>query len=247
MRIALVALCLAVVACDSDKPPTQRPTPSVPPFQSTAGGAISGIVRLRGVLKPLRSEQPENATCGGKPVDRARLRTVILGEGQTLANVYVAVKSGLGNRHFPTPTHPVILREVDCAYEPRVFGVLTRQALKVRNEDDTMHYVDVDTGFGKGQATKGDEETFQFVKPEVGKIIRCDVHPWMIGWVHVSDHPFFAVTGIDGEYSIKELPPGEYEILAWHERFLKAPLVAKVIVPPGGTAKLDFTFEAPTK
>jgi hypothetical protein len=86
-----------------------------------------------------------------------------------------------------------------------------------------------------------------FHRAELAINIKCDVHPWMFGWIHVSDHPFFAVTGIDGKYSIPGLPPGEFEILAWHERFQSAPLVAKVKVVGNETATLDFTFEAPRK
>lgn len=77
--------------------------------------------------------------------------------------------------------------------------------------------------------------------------VRCDVHPWMWAWVHVSDHPFFAVTAIDGTYSINGMPPGEYEILAWHERFKEKPLIANVRIEAGKTAALDFKFEAPAK
>ena len=49
-------------------------------------------------------------------------------------------------------------------------------------------------------------------------IIKCDVHPWMQAFVAVSPHPFFAVTGDDGSFSIANLPAGTYEIEAWHER-----------------------------
>ena len=206
---------------------------------------------MSGRLKPQRWEQPENATCGGKPLDASPLRTIVLGEGQTLANVYVAIKSGFGDREFATPRSAVLLDQVGCAYRPRVIGLMTHQVLIVRNSDDTMHNIHVELGYAAAfnpvQHGKGDERTLRFSKPEIGKIVRCDVHPWMTGWIHVSDHPFFAVTAIDGAYSIPGLPPGEYEILAWHERFKDAPLISKVKVEAGKASTLDFTFEAPSK
>jgi plastocyanin len=191
------------------------------------------------------------AYCGGKQIDVSKLETISLGPGQTLANVYVAVKSGLANRRIPAPEQPVLLRQVGCVYEPRVLGLMTNQVLKVRNDDDATHNVHTErkyaASFNESQRGKGDELTLRFSAPEIGRQIECDIHPWMIGWIHVSDHPFFAVTGIDGQYSITGLPPGEYEILAWHERFLNSPLAAKVKVAADGTSKLDFTFEAPRK
>lgn len=183
-----------------------------------------------------------------KPIDPSKLKSLLLGEGNAMANVYVSVKSGLGDRRFSTPNQSVLLRHIEWVLEPRVLGLMTNQSLKVRNEDDTMHNVHIPSNFSppfnKGQV-KGAEDTFQFPKPEIGIPVRCDVHPWERAWLHVSDHPFFAVTGIDGKYSIRGLPPGEYEILAWHERFQSAPLVAKVNVVAGRNATLDFTFEAP--
>jgi hypothetical protein len=65
--------------------------------------------------------------------------------------------------------------------------------------------------------------------------------------LHVSDHPYFAVTALDGRYALTELPPGDYEVLAWHERFQRKFLISKVKVEAGRTATLDFTFHAPRK
>jgi plastocyanin len=246
-RHALLMVVLSSFgACD--KSPEAKPAPA-PPVQSSTG-VISGSVRFSGEVR--KQPGPDGiAYCGGKRIDVSKLETISLGPGQTLANVYVAVKSGLANRRIPAPEQPVLLRQVGCVYEPRVLGLMTGQVLKVRNDDDTLHNVhiipNINRPFNRGQANKGDESIFQFEKAEIGIRVCCDVHPWMRAWIHVSDHPFFAVTGLDGKYSINGLPPGEYEILAWHERFLNAPLAAKVKVVADGTSKLDFAFEAPRK
>ena len=211
--------------------------------------SIVGVVRLAGDLKPDKLKRWENDRCGGRPLDVSALRTIILGEDRTLANVYVAVNSGLGDRKYATPKSTLLLDQIECVYKPRVLGLMTNQTLILRNSDDTIHNFHIDLGYGaefdRGHYRGGEEKALRFPRPEVGKIVKCDVHPWMIGWIHISDHPFFAVTGIDGQYLLKDLPPGEYEILAWHERFKEKPLIAKVRVEAGKAATLDFTFEAP--
>jgi hypothetical protein len=249
MRHAAILITLATLLpasrCGTDSPPV------ITLFSPSAPGSITGTARLYGVLKPDRRMGWGIPTCGGKPIDLSKLDTIPLGKGQSMGNVYVAVKSGLGDRRFPTPGEPVLLRQVGCVYEPRVLGIMTNQLLRIRNYDDTMHNVDITPSinpmFGRGQRAKGEDETFTFSKSELAIPIKCNIHPWMRAWLHVSEHPYFAVTAADGAYSIPGLPPGEYEILAWHERFLKAPLISNVKVESGKTSTLDFTFELPRK
>ena len=209
-------------------------------------GSITGTIRFLGNLKPPRPPVPR-PTCDGKPIDPARLETLLLGEGRTMAGVYVAVKSGLGGRAFHAPAEPAILKHVGCIYEPRVLAVMAGQPIIARSLDKEMHAVHlsptVNPVFGRPQPTKGVEFEVLFSLPELAIPAKCDVHPWERAWIHVSDHPYSAVTRSDGKYSIKELPPGDYEILAWHERFRHSQLVAKVTVVAGMTSILDFTFE----
>ena len=245
-RRAIVAV-LALMGCGDPVAPfaTHSSTPATAPLN----GTVSGTVRLAGKLPP-RGNAHEPLAPDGRPIDNSKAKTFILGEGQTLANVYLAVKAGLGDRKFATPREPVILDQVGFHYSPRVLGVMTGQTLRVRNRDDHVHnlYISpragpmLNCGFNRGQ-----EETLEFPKAELAIPIKCDVHPWMNAWLHVSDHPFFAVTGLNGAYSIPGLPPGEYEILAWHEGFQKSPLVANVKVESSKTSTLDFTFELPRK
>ena len=197
---------LPACRCQTESAPANQAV--IPP----ATGSIAGTVRLSGDLKPDPRMPWGIPQCGNKPIDLAKLKTLVLGEGQTMANVYVAVKSGLGDRRFPTPDRPVLLDQVGCVYEPRVMGLMTGQSLVVRNSDDTMHSVHINArsnpSVNVGQPERGRENTFHFPKPERPIMVSCDVHPWMQAWVHVSEHPFFAVTPLDGKYTISGLPPG---------------------------------------
>jgi len=74
--------------------------------------------------------------------------------------------------------------------------------------------------------------------------IKCDVHPWMSTYVAVMSHPFFAVTGTDGKFSIKNVPAGTYEVEVWHEK-LKTKTMSVTV--GDGDAKADFAFSAPSR
>jgi hypothetical protein len=244
MRIGGVAILALAALSSCGDAPSSRSHQSTP-----TPGAIAGTVRLSGTLKPLPSDRPgPMVQPGAKPVDPAKSSSAILGAGQTLANVYVVVSSGLDPAKFQPPTSTVLLRQFELVYEPRVVALMTKQKIRVRNDDNCSHNIHItpkhNREFNWGQI-KGDENVFRFLKPEIGIPVKCDVHPWKRGWIHVSDHPFFMVTDVHGRFAFDGLPPGNYEIMAWHERFKNAPLVKKVKVEPGMTATLDFTFEAP--
>jgi hypothetical protein len=93
------------------------------------------------------------------------------------------------------------------------------------------------------------ETTTTFTKPEPIFQIKCDVHPWMTAYIGVFTHPFFAVTGTDGKYTISGLDAGTYEITAWHESGTRpgglAAQTASVTVGATGTKAQDFKFALP--
>ncbi|MFN3486151.1 MAG: carboxypeptidase-like regulatory domain-containing protein, partial [Planctomycetota bacterium] len=86
-------------------------------------------------------------------------------------------------------------------------------------------------------------QTLKFRRPEVMIPVKCDLHPWMIGYLGVVPHPFHRVTGEDGAFEFAGLPEGEYVIEAWHE---KAGVQARTVrVTAGQTAEVEFSFRAP--
>jgi hypothetical protein len=77
-------------------------------------------------------------------------------------------------------------------------------------------------------------------KPEAMIEIKCDIHPWMRAYLGAFDHPYFALSGADGSFTLKNLPPGEYTVEAWHERF--GTRSQKVALGAKETKDVVFTF-----
>jgi len=168
---------------------------------------------------------------------------VVAGPGGELANVFVYIKDIKGN--FPAPSTPVVIDQKGCQYHPHVLAVRVGQPIVVSNSDAFLHNIhalSVDNpGFNIGQPTKDPGRNVGVMKvPEIFKV-KCDVHPWMGAYVHVIDHPFFAVTKEDGTFAIPAgLPDGRYTLAAWHEKLGEK--LAVVEVKGGKAEAVDFTF-----
>ena len=228
--------------------------PSNPgPIDPATAGTIKGVVKLEGWLRPDVTEPMGGvpACAANHPNGLPLQETLVMGEGQTLANVIVFISNGLGNRSFDVPKDQVAFDQVGCVYKPHARAIRVNQPLLVRNGDNLLHNVRAkpafNAEFNQMQHTKGSQDLFTFPVPEVGIYVKCDVHPWMQAYLHVMSHPFFHLTEKDGAYTISGLPPGDYEIQAWHEKFQKAPLVAKVKVEAKATVTQDFTFKGGKK
>jgi len=166
----------------------------------------------------------------------------------TIKNVLVSIKEGLGEKKFPPKTEPAILNQKDCQYTPHVLAVMEGQSVTIKNSDTTNHNIHflpkINEEFNKTQPKQDMEDKVQ-LKVEAPFKVKCDVHPWMGMHVAVFNHPFFAVTGDEGTFEIKGLPPGKYTVEAWHEKF--GNMTASVEVTSGATKDADFTFEPDKK
>jgi hypothetical protein len=235
----------------------KKPTPNVGGVEAEGGGAVTGIVKFVGdkpPVKPLANILGNafcNAACAGKAGMEEKWVFGKNGDQDTFANVLVYVAKGLEGKKFTPPTTPAVLDQVACVYTPHVVGVMVGQPLQVRNSDATLHNVmgnlKSNKAFNQGMGVKGGVLEMVFQNAEFKADFRCFMHPWMVAYVHVMEHPFYAVTGLDGAFTLKGLPPGEYEIAAMHEssRFEVAPARATVVIKAGESKAVDFTFKDP--
>ena len=246
-RIWMVVAAMAVgsaVACGGGP---EAPAPATGTAVDPATAAtITGRVIVEGTVP-----KPESIAMEGDPVcatasGAAQMTEYfVVGPENGLENVFVSVKSGLGPRTFPAPTAPVVLDQKGCHYTPHVVGVQVGQPLEIVNSDDTLHNVhavpQVNEEFNIGQPIKGMKNTHKFTAREVAILFKCDVHGWMNAHVGVVEHPFFAVTAGGGRFSLETLPPGTYEIEAWHEKL--GTQTQTVTVGEKETKDISFTFK----
>ena len=198
--------------------------------------------------KPLMAkiDMSDESVCKAKYTAPPTEETVVVNPNGTLANVFVYVDSGLpANYTAPAPTEDVVLDQNGCRYHPHVLGIRVGQKLAIKNSDGILHNIKamgkLNRAFNVSQPTSMTTERV-FTAREVMVPLECNVHGWMQAYLGVLPHPFFAVTGTDGSFSLKGLPPGTYTIKAWHEKY--GTQVATVTVTAGGAKTQDFTFTA---
>jgi plastocyanin len=217
-------------------------------------GSVTGTIKFEGTPPTMKAKDAElkaDPVCAAHKRDKPLTEEfLVLGEGQTMANVLVEVISGLPAKEYPVPKEPVIVTQEGCQYKPHVFAVMAGQPVKFLNPDGTMHNVNgtpkVNTPFNFGMPRDLKEKEVIFDKPEPMFPLNCSVHPWMRAYCAVVTNPYFAVTGLDGKFTIEGLEPGEYEIRATHESRLGSK-TAKVTVTADGAAVADFTYALPAK
>lgn len=212
-----------------------------------SAGNIAGKVNFKGSAPPpAKIKMNADPKCvrihGGKDVVSDQ---VVVNPNNTLRWVFVYVKKGLEGKKFDVPKQPARLDQQGCVYHPHVFGIMVNQPIEIINSDPTLHNIHAlpknSPGFNIAQPRQGMKMTKTFSKPEVMIKVKCEVHPWMASYVGVLDHPKFAVTDEKGSYEITDLPPGEYELEAWHEKY--GTQTMKVSVGAAETKAVDFTFE----
>lgn len=215
----------------------------VPP--TATGASVHGSVHFEGKIpaaKPISmAADPVCAKQHASPVVSQEVMTD--GKGD-LQNVIVFVSDGLGTQTFDPPSEAAVVEQKGCMYLPHVLAVRANQKLEVVNDDATSHNIHPTPAnnreWNKAEPPGAKMEE-AFAREEVAIPVKCNVHPWMRGYIAVFKHPFFAVTGKDGGFDLSNLPPGTYTIKAWHEKLGTA--TQTVTVGAGESKEISFVFK----
>ena len=189
----------------------------------TTGSTVRGIVHFDGkVPAPKPVSMAADPVCAKQHATPITTQEIVADSKGDLQNVVVFVSEGLGDRTFDAPpAQPVVVEQKGCMYQPHVLAVRASQPLQVVNNDPTSHNIhpipanNREWNKAEPPGTKMEET---FAREEIAIPVKCNVHPWMRGYIAVFKHPFFAVTGKDGSFDLSNLPHGTYTIKAWHEK-----------------------------
>ena len=249
--ILISLLLISFLGCSKSEPPQGSSTSAAPQKTATVvdpntAGSISGIISFKGPAPKMPMlDLSADPAC---PPDPQPQDVVVVNNGK-LANVFVYVKEGLEKLSFSPPGEPAVLDQKKCRYVPHVLGLMAGQKLKVLNDDSAEHNVHPmaknNRQWNESQMPHGDPIVKTFQHPELMMSVQCNQHPWMEMYLNVMEHPYFAVSGEDGSFQIKNLPPGEYTLAAIHEKFGEQTM--KITVSPKQTVTADFSFAAKGK
>jgi hypothetical protein len=210
----------------------------------TGGGTIDGVVTLSGTPPgggPIKVTKNQDY-CGATLPDP----TYTVGAGGGLENVIVYLKDITKGK--AAPAEPLALVNEHCMFSPRVQGAMVGESVKISSNDTVLHNTHPQnaetnaTIYNVALPFKG----FSVTKPLPGSPglikIKCDAHEWMHAWIMELDHPYYATTGADGHFTIKDVPPGTYTLVAWHEA--AGEKAEPVVIAAGQTAKSKITLTA---
>jgi len=222
--------------------------PTTKPVYVSKGdeGTITGKVSFDGAPPVLKKiDMSQEPSCASSADDKSA-DDLLVADGK-LANVFVYLKGGPADKFkFATPSDPVVLDQQGCRYHPRVLGIQTNQPFKVTNSDKATHNIHpspkVNDEWNQMQAQGAPAIEKKFSRAETLIPVKCNQHPWMKANVGVLAHPYFAVSAKDGSYTIKNIPPGSYTLVFWHET--KGEQTQQVTIAAKESKTQDITYKA---
>ena len=219
---------------------TSAPAQSYEVGAVTGGGTIEGVVVYRGDVPTKRIIPTKNVeTCGG-PREEPLIR---VGAGQTVESAVVYLIDVAKGKAWPEQGKTPELNNHKCRFEPEV-QVIRAGPLDVLNGDPVLHnthgYYGKRTAFNLAFPNEGQRIPVALKRPGTVRL-DCDAHGWMEGWIYVVDNPYYAITGADGKFTITDVPPGDYKLVAVQS--FTGPVELPVTVTGGQSTKLEIELK----
>lgn len=214
-------------------------------------GEIEGRIRLKGslVLPPL-------VAAGGSAVDKSVCakdapipdESLVIGDNSALANVFIWVEKKPAWFKSDGKIQPAKADQLGCIFRPHATIATAGQPLALLNSDSVTHNIQTYPALNPSinvNLPPGARMDTEFKRPEQKPVAaKCSIHPWMQFWTLVVDHPFAAVSGLDGAFKVSDLRPGKYKFRVWHERADYLERSLEVTVKSGEVTKIDLEYDA---
>ena len=249
LTLAATLVCLGCGEKETTAPTeTAAPTEAAPtPIDEATVATVTGTIKFDGAKPKLaRLMMDQDPVCVQKHSGPVIVEDGAVNEDGTLPNVFVHVKAGAEKYTFAVPSTPVELDQDGCVYKPHVLGIQAGQLLQILTSDPTTHNIHPmpqnNREWNISQAPNAAPLEQKFSRDEIMIPVKCNQHPWMKAYIGVTKHPFFAVTGSDGTFTISGLPPGDYTIEAWTATF--GTQEQEVSVGAKESKTVDFTFKS---
>ncbi|MGB8495880.1 MAG: carboxypeptidase regulatory-like domain-containing protein [Candidatus Acidiferrum sp.] len=212
---------------------------------STGSGTVTGKVTYVGT--PAKAEpidMSKDPACVKLHAQPLLTEKAVTGPGNTLGNVVVYISAGADD----APAQEMSEAHFDqqgCRYTPHVLAVRVGQPIRFSNNDPLSHNIHtlakVNREWNRIQPAQTPAFSYAYDKEEFIPV-KCNVHPWMLGYIAALKSSHFAVTREDGTYTLPELPPGKYTVTAWHE--LYGTQSREITITGSETQTVNFLFYA---
>ncbi len=250
-KAMVLAFAASLAGCGSKQSPTGT-TETAPvshsqgkPVDAATAGSVTGTIKFDGVVPQMKNinmiDVPNCAKMHSAPV---MTESVVPGDNGALQNVVVYLQGDFSAYSFPQAAEPVKVDQKGCIYTPHVIALMTGDPLEVTNKDSVTHNINamsqLHQGWNETQMQGGQPIVRRFSKEEIPMPVKCNMHPWMRFYAAVVNHPYFQVTGKDGQFALRNVPPGTYTLTAWQETF--GTKKQTIVVQPKQEQAVTITF-----
>jgi plastocyanin len=246
-----IFLCALAASCGAKEEKSgasaTTTTPNVKPVDAATAGSITGTVQLDGTPPKMKViNMAAEAACAKEHSTPALTQDVLTGKDGALENAVVYLKGDFSQYKFDSPQSPVSITQKGCMYDPHVLALETGQSLQVVNADPVAHNIHPvpkdNREWNESQPPGATPIDRSFAHEEIAIPVKCNIHPWMKAYIAVFGNPYFEVTGKDGAFDLKNVPPGNYTLIAWHE--LYGTREQAVTLGPKESKTLHISFNA---